>query len=148
MGFLLFPASSFAQFYNGSYQEFGKNRVQYDDFFWSYYKFESFKVYFYVGGKNTAVYTAQTAQNTLEFLEKKFDFYIDADEKISFIIYNKLEHFHQSNIGVDNAGNDIGGIARISGAKVFLYVDGSHESLDRQIKAGLSEIIITQMMYG
>lgn len=138
-----------AQFYNGSYQEFGKNRVQYDDFFWSYYKFENYTVYFYIGGKNTAIYTARTAQNTLDELEKKFDFYLAEEEKISFIIYNKLEHFHQSNIGLDEGNtNEIGGVTRISGTKVFLYFDGNHQHLNQQIKAGLSEIIINQMMYG
>lgn len=139
----------YSQFYNGSYQEFGKNRVQYDDFFWSYYKFETFSIYFYIGGKNTAVYTARIAQKTLEDLEKKFDFYLNEEERISFIIYNKLEHFHQSNIGLDDgSSNEIGGVTRISGTKVFLYFDGSHVSLEQQVKAGLSEIIINQMMYG
>lgn len=138
-----------AQFYNGSYQEFGKNRVQYDDFFWTYYKFESFSIYFYKGGKNTAVYTARSAKKILEDLEKKFDFYLNEEDRISFIIYNKLEHFHQSNIGLESGSdNDIGGVTRISGTKVFLYFNGSHKDLERQIKAGLSEIIINQMMYG
>lgn len=139
----------YSQFYNGSYQEFGKNRVQYDDFFWSYYKFETFTVYFYIGGKNTAVHTARIAQKTLEDLEKKFDFYLSEEERISFIIYNKLEHFHQSNIGLDDGSNfEIGGVTRISGTKVFLYFNGSHAGLEQQIKSGLSEIIINQMMYG
>lgn len=145
----LFPFTSCSQFYNGSYQEFGKNRVQYDDFFWSYYKFETFNIYFYIGGKNTAIYTAQTANKILDGLEKQFDYYLDEEERISFIIYNKLEHFHQSNIGLDEGNtNDIGGVTRISGTKVFLYFDGSHADLERQIKMGLSEIIINQMMFG
>ncbi len=148
--FMFFPAGElFAQFYNGSFQEFGKNRVKYDDFFWSYYKFERFSVYFYNGGKNTAVYTAKTAASTLDDLEKRFDYYLNEDERISFIVYNKIENFQQSNIGLDDGTeNDIGGVTRISGTKVFLYFNGNHEDLNRQIKAGIAEIIITQMMYG
>lgn len=138
-----------AQFYNGSYQEFGKNRVQYDDFFWSYYKFENYTVYFYVGGKNNAIYTARHAPKILEELEKKADYYLEEEENISFILYNKLEHFHQGNIGLENgSNNDIGGVTRISGNNVFIYFDGSHKDLQRQIRAGLSEIIINQMMFG
>ena len=39
-----FPAS--AQFYNGSQITFGKNRVQYTDFLWTYFRFNNYDVYY------------------------------------------------------------------------------------------------------
>ena len=54
---LTFLASlSYAQFYNGMNMEFGKNRVQWKDFHWSYYEQETFDVYFYQGGNELAKY--------------------------------------------------------------------------------------------
>lgn len=146
--FVLISWSAQSQFYRGSNQQFGKNRIQHDEFIWSYYKFDKFNVYFYGSGKETAVYTASTVQGTLSELEKLFDYSLD-DEKIQFLIYNKIEHFRQSNIGYDDANDaNIGGVTRIAGSKVFLYFDGDHASLEKQIRAGVAQIIISQMMFG
>ena len=62
---LLFPLFSFAQFYTGSEQSFGRKRVQYDRFIWMYYRFDGFDVYFTNQGKNLALYTANYVQNHL-----------------------------------------------------------------------------------
>ncbi|MCB0818754.1 MAG: hypothetical protein KDB77_14680, partial [Flavobacteriales bacterium] len=40
-----------AQFYQGTQQEYGKNRVQYQDFLWQYYRFDRLETYFYKGGR-------------------------------------------------------------------------------------------------
>lgn len=143
---LLFATSSHAQFYRGSYQEFGKNRVQYDEFIWFKYKFEKYNVYFYAGGKDVAIYTARNIKKTMEELEEFFDYYIET--RIHFVIYNKLGHYRQSNIGLADEDQNIGGVTRIAGSKVFLYYEGVHAELEKQIRAGISEIIINHMMFG
>ena len=65
----LFCASSHAQFYTGSSQTFGRKRVQYNRFFWTYYRFDGFDVYFTARGKNLALYTANYVQNHLDEME-------------------------------------------------------------------------------
>jgi hypothetical protein len=50
----LIPEFAGAQFYYGLFQNFGKNRVQYNEFNWTYYRYEQFDVYFYKGGKPMA----------------------------------------------------------------------------------------------
>ena len=51
-----------AQFYNGMNMSFGKNRVQWGDFHWSYYKNDNFDVYFYQGGDDLARYAQAYAK--------------------------------------------------------------------------------------
>ncbi len=48
VGLLLFLLPQFGkgQFYEGYQMEFGRSRVQYKDFFWTYYKFDRFDIYF------------------------------------------------------------------------------------------------------
>ena len=75
---------SFAQFYSGYDMQFGKNRVQYDDRFWSFMKFKNFDTYYYLGGLDLAAYVGRTAENDLAEIEKLFDFKLDG--KIQFII--------------------------------------------------------------
>ena len=137
-----------AQFYSGSQQEYGKNRVQYQEFLWQQYRFKDMEVFFYKEGRDLARYTAQAATVHLKDLEKQFDFALD--ERLQFIVYNSLTDFRQSNIGI--AGVDgqqnIGGLTRIVGTKIFVYYEGDHALLDRQIRSGIAHVIIDQMMFG
>lgn len=142
-----FLSNSKAQFYYGSQLEFGKNRIQYQTFNWTYFDFERFRVYLYEGGQEIAKYAAVSVNRQLPVMEKRLDFQMD--DKIDVIVYNNQNDFKQSNIGLANeeTGN-IGGVTRIIGDKIFIYFTGSHADLDRQIRAALADLMIDQMMYG
>ncbi|HEY6162395.1 MAG TPA: hypothetical protein VI112_14290, partial [Bacteroidia bacterium] len=144
----LIPYTSFSQFYNGSLQEFGKNRVQYDEpRLWTWYKFEKFDVYFYKNGKELAEYVARNADADIAQIEKLLDFQID--DKIQFMIYNKQSEFKQSNLGlVSEEQYNVGGVTRIVGSKISLYYEGDHKKFEQQMRAGIAEVVINQMMYG
>jgi hypothetical protein len=58
-----------AQFYNGSNQDFGKSRVQFNQFLWQSFAYERFKIYFYAGGKNHSIYVAKGAHQYLAEIE-------------------------------------------------------------------------------
>ncbi len=139
--------TTYAQFYYGSQLEFGKNRMQYQSFNWTYFDFERFRVYLYEGGQEIAKYAAVSMNRQLPVMEKRLDFQLD--DKVDVIVYNNQNDFKQSNIGLSNeeTGN-IGGVTRIIGDKIFIYFNGSHADLDRQIRAALAELMIDQMMYG
>lgn len=139
--------TTYAQFYYGSQLEFGKNRMQYQSFNWTYFDFERFRVYLYEGGQEIARYAAVSMNRQLPVMEKRLDFQLD--DKVDVIVYNNQNDFKQSNIGLatEETGN-IGGVTRIIGDKIFIYFNGSHADLDRQIRAALAELMIDQMMYG
>jgi len=146
--YCLLPTLLFSQFYSGSQMEFGKNRVQYDEpRLWQWYKFEKYNVYFYMGGKELAIYTGQKAKIYTEEIEKMLDY--NLDDKVEFMIYNKQSDYKQSNIGLEyEEPYNVGGVTKIVGSKVFLYFDGDHATFDKQIKADIAEVLINQMMYG
>lgn len=137
-----------AQFYSGSQMEFGKNRVQYDEpRLWQWYKFSKYNVYFYMGGKELAMYTAQRAEKFTAEIEKTFDYTLD--DKIEFMVFNKQSDYRQSNIGLEyEEPYNVGGVTKVVGSKVFLYFDGDHTHYDRKIRAAITEVLINQMMYG
>jgi hypothetical protein len=145
---LVFTKNINAQFYYGSQLEFGKNRIQYDREVWSHYKYQRYDIYFYLGGKNLALYTAQIAEQYLENLELTLDFQIE--DQLQFIIYNKQSDFKQSNLGLTGAesSTNIGGTTRIVGSKLILYFEGDHDKFTKQLKAALAEVAFNQMMYG
>jgi Tol biopolymer transport system component len=144
---ILFPYFSFGQFYNGSQTDFGQNRVQYQDFKWNYYKFDKYEVYYNKGGQELAIYVARAAKRHIADIEKFFDYTLD--DRIQFIVYNKQEDFKQSNVGLNSDdGSNVGGVTHIVGRKVFLYYENDHINLEEQIRAGIAEVLINQMMYG
>jgi Tol biopolymer transport system component len=145
---IFFWTSLPAQFYNGHQFNFGKNRVQYNDFYWEYYRFQRYDTYFYLDGKKLARYTSKVIDEELKKLEDFFSHSLD--QRIIFIIYNKQSEFKQSNIGLvsGNETSNIGGTARIISNKVFIYYEGDHQKFVKQIRAALAEIILTDLMYG
>lgn len=137
----------FGQFYNGSQMSFGKNRIQYKEFLWTYYKFDDFDIYFYLNGRELAIATAKYATEQIPLMEKKLE--TGLEEKLQFLVYNNLSDLKQSNIGL--AGDqryNTGGITHIIGSKVFLYFNGDQRDFERQIRAGIANVLIDQAFYG
>ena len=59
---LLQTQNLFAQFYNGYQMNFGKNRVQYEDFEWQFYRLDRFDTYYYVNGSGLAQFASNVAE--------------------------------------------------------------------------------------
>jgi len=144
---LLSHRNTYGQFYNGSQISFGKSRVQYNEFLWTFYQFEKFDTYFYLNGQELAIFTAKYADAHLAELESELESTLD--QKIQFIIFNSLSDLKQSNIGlVSDQQYNTGGITHIIGHKVFIYFDGDLTEFQQQIRAGIAKIIVEQTLYG
>lgn len=137
-----------AQFYNGHQMTFGKNRVQYYDYYWSFYRFDDFDCYFNEFGRDLAQYTANYAKKRLGEIEDYFDYTLE--KRLIFVIYNKNAEYRQSNIGLvtfDEETYNTGGYSRIIKNKVMLYYEGDHVAYEKQISAAITEVIINEMLY-
>ncbi|MBC8266328.1 MAG: PD40 domain-containing protein [Flavobacteriales bacterium] len=144
---IFLPLMVEAQFYYGLQTDFGKSRVQYKEFNWTSYQFQEFDTYYYRGGKPLAEYTARTAHIQLQKIEKQLIF--NFEKRIQFVIYNSFSDFKQSNIGYKQHDDyNIGGKTQIVGSKVLLYFDGDYNHLKKQIAAGITKILLNEMMYG
>ena len=136
------------QFYNGHQMTFGKNRVQYYDYYWSFYRFDDFDCYFNEYGRDLAEFTADYATKKLEEIEDFFDYSLE--KRLIFIIYNKSAEYKQSNIGLvtyDEDSYNTGGFSRIIKNKVRLYYENDHIAYQKQIAASIAEVIINEMLY-
>jgi hypothetical protein len=143
---LLFHLQSKCQFNYGHQMDFGKNRIQYQDFVWTYMDFERFRVYSYQGGPEIQKYVSIVVNRELPILEKRLDY--QAEDKINIIVYNNQEDFKQSNLGLSSDElTNTGGVTKIIGDKVSVFFNGSHAELDQQIRAVLAELLINQYLY-
>jgi hypothetical protein len=145
---LTFTLQITGQFYYGTQMEFGKNRVQYNDFYWYFYRYEKFDTYFNQEGKALANYTADYLSEEIARAEEFFDYTLE--KRLIFIVYNKLSDFRQSNIGLVSGKEETntGGITKVIRNKVFVYFDGDHKKFEQQISAAIAEVIINEILYG
>lgn len=140
-----------AQFYNGLQQDFGKNRIQYNEKFWFFFRHDMYDVYFDKNGRTIAEFVTQHADSAYQTLKKRLDFeYFDYSRRVVFVVYNTLSDFRQSNIGYSSSESDynVGGTTQIIDNKVSLYFSGDHNDLLRQIRHGLAEVMLNEFLYG
>ena len=94
-----------------------------------------------------SVFTAKTALLEKEDIERSLDFRMDG--RIQFFIFNKLSDLKQSNIGlVSDDQYNTGGVTHIVGRKILLHFDGDHEKFKQQIRKGIAQIEINELLYG
>ncbi|HJX70687.1 MAG TPA: hypothetical protein VJ346_02010 [Bacteroidales bacterium] len=127
---------------------FGKNRVQFNDFVWSFERYEKFDIYFNEDGRELAEYAADFAKLEIPKIESFFDYGLD--RRIVFIVYNKLSDFRQSNIDLITGKEEynIGGVTTVSKNKVFLFYEGDYHKFENQITGAIARVISYQMLYG
>ena len=144
----IFYLNANGQFYNGHQMTFGKNKVQYIDYYWQFYRFDDFDCYFNEYGRDLAQFTAAYAKKKLAEIEDYFDYTLE--KRLIFIIYNKNAEFKQSNIGLTTFEEDsynTGGYSRIIKNKVMLYYENDHVAYQKQIASSITEVIINEMLY-
>lgn len=137
--------SSWAQGQNNS-DGFGKNRVQYKDFDWFYYKSYHFDTYYYKNGKELAAVVGKMAEQNLPLLENVLDYQLE--NRIQIIAYNKASDVQQTNLGLTQDQQNTGGLTKLIGNKLFVYYNGDYADLEKQIRAGISYILISELLYG
>ena len=144
---LLFHFYGKCQFNYGHQMDFGKNRIQYQNFIWTYFDYDRYRVYTYQGGNEIAKYVSVSVNKQLPMLEKRLDYQVE--DKINIIVYNNQNDFKQSNLGLSSDDQtNIGGVTKIIGDKISVFFNGSHAELDQQIRAALAELLVTQLLYG
>lgn len=125
---------------------FGQNRVQYKDFTFQYYESDNFITHFYQGGQDVAKYTIKTAEDVSDEIATLLDF--KYRRKIDIIVYNTINELNQTNIGIYEQGQVPGGTTKLPENKMFVYFNGDHRHLDKQIREGIAKIYLEKMVLG
>lgn len=145
---LIFSFSGKAQFYTGSQQEFGKNRVQYNgSFIWKIQNFSRFQIYYYPGEEDLVDYVAKSFQRELDQIESQFA--VNFNNPMELIVFKSLTDLRQSNIGTGREEeNNVGKQSMVLGSRLMLYYETSHEEIDIQIRKVLAEYLLNNILYG
>ncbi|HZH95406.1 MAG TPA: hypothetical protein VEY06_05950, partial [Flavisolibacter sp.] len=126
--------------------EFGKNRVQFQKFKWSYYQTENFNTYFNQDGLELGKYVAQVAEQELPQLEEFIEFGLQ--RRINIALYNNFDEMQQSNIGLGIDWQNTGGVTKLVNNKMLLYFDANRNNLRRQVRQGIAGVLVQNVLFG
>lgn len=145
---LLHPFWIGAQFYYGLYQQYGRNRVQYNTFEWGFYRFERLDIYTYADNDILPHAVANMAHLHLREIEAVLD--VAFDERFQILVFNTLGDLKQSNNNLDINQPDNGTRVNrfLDRNTILIYFDGNIQNLEREIKAGIAEQLIRYQIYG
>ena len=128
--------------------EYGKNRVQYHRDFdeWKKYESDNFITYWYGDGRNIGQAAVQIAEKDFRSIQSMLEHRIN--ERIQIIVYTDITDLKMSNIGIEEAFTNTGGQTHIVGNKIFIFFDGNHNNLRRQIREGIADVYLNAMLFG
>ena len=87
--------------------QFGKNKVQYTKFYWSYIQTDHFDVYFADDGYPLAEFAANAAESAYVQIGKLFKYQLV--NRVPIVVYNSHNAFQQSNVISEYMEEGIGG---------------------------------------
>ena len=126
--------------------EFGKNRVQYQQFDWKYYQTENFNTYFSQDGLELGKYVAQVAEAELRGIEEFVEYGLQ--RRANIVVYNNFDELQQSNIGLGIDWVSSSGITKLVNNKMLVYFDANHHNLRRQVRQGIAQVLVQNILFG
>lgn len=127
-------------------QSFGKNKVQYTDFDWSFIQTKHFDIYFYKGTEDIFEFVAQTAEDAYKEIKK--DFGHTMKKRIPIIVYKSHNDFQQTNVITEIIEESVGGFTEYFKNRVVVPYEGSYERLRHVVHHELTHAVMFDMLYG
>jgi len=125
---------------------FGKNKVQYKKFSWSFIQTRHFDIYFSDGGEYLANFTAAAAESAYTMISRSFRYHIN--NRIPIMVYNSHNDFQQTNVISEYMEEGIGGVTELFKNRVVLPFEGSYRMFRHVIHHELVHAVLNDMFYG
>ena len=143
--FGLFGNRAQAQFYRSSNLSFGRSRIQYSPFYWSFYRIHSADIYYYPQSQSLAIFTARQADSLIRQMEKKTHY--QAKHKLQIIIFAKYADYQQSNIQWKQDETYYqSGWTPLYNHKILIYYDGDMRHFQEHLQSGIAQWMVNQLM--
>ncbi|HTO93946.1 MAG TPA: hypothetical protein VMM80_06220, partial [Bacteroidota bacterium] len=127
-------------------EEFGKNKVQYTHFHWSYIQTDHFDIYFSDGGQYLAEFTATAAESAYASISKSFRYQLV--NRVPIIVYNSHNDFQQTNVVSEYLEEGVGGVTELFKNRVILPFEGEYSKFRHVIHHELTHAVVNDMFYG
>ncbi|MDP1678282.1 MAG: biopolymer transporter Tol [Bacteroidota bacterium] len=125
---------------------FGKNKVQYKRFNWSFIQTDHFDIYFYQDGAPIANFAAVAAESAYASISKTMRYKLN--NRIAVMIYNSHNDFQQTNVIGEYLEEGIGGVTELFKNRVVLPFEGNYKQFRHVIHHELVHAVMNDMFYG
>ncbi len=125
---------------------FGKNKVQYSKFNWSFIQSDHFDVYFSKDGESLAEFTALVAESAYASVTKSFRYH--TVNRIPIVVYNSHNDFQQTNVIGEYLEEGIGGVTELFKNRIVVPFEGDYRKFRHVIHHELVHAVINDMFYG
>lgn len=125
--------------------QFGKNRIQYQNFKWEVISTDNFDIYFYKQSQAAAVLAARYAEGEFDRITDLLGY--APYSRIKLVVYGANSDLQQSNIGLSNQQVFIGGYSVFLKNRVEVAFNGIQTDFTRDISKGISSMIVNEMLY-
>ena len=136
---LTFPGLAVSQY-------FGKNKIQYSQFDWSFIKTDHFDIYFYESGIELAEFVAARAEEAYKSLSVDLNYKLR--NRVPIVIYNSHHDFEQTNVITEVIEESVGGFTEYFKNRVVVPFDGSYEDFRHVIHHELTHAVTFDMVHG
>lgn len=136
----------FCQIVQAQETRFGKNKVRYKNFDWSYIQTRHFDIYFYENGYETAKFAASVLESAYDEIAGELSYLIQ--KRIPVFAYNSQNDFQQTNITTSILPEGVGGFTEMFKNRVVNPFFGSYEDFRHVLHHELTHAITFDMLYG
>ena len=126
--------------------DFGKNKVQYKKFEWSYIQTDHLDIYFAQDGEYMAQFAAVAAESAYASISRSFKYQIV--NRIPLILYNSHNAFQQTNVIAEYMEEGIGGVTELFKNRVVVPFEGDYKKFRHVIHHELVHGVMNDMFYG
>lgn len=127
-------------------QQFGRNKVQYENKKWEFIQSTHFDIYYYQGGRRLAEFAADVAESSYVSLSQLFNYKLI--DRIPIVVYRSHNDFTETNISSEVIEESVGGFTEFLKNRVVLPFDGSYEQFRHVIHHELTHAVLLQFLYG
>ncbi|MCB2230755.1 hypothetical protein KQH82_08575 [bacterium] len=125
---------------------FGKNKVRYKDFEWSYIQTRHFDVYFYENAYPTAKFAAAVMESSYVNISDALMYRLQ--RRIPVFVYNSHNDFQQTNIISGLLPEGVAGFTEAFKSRIVLPFDGSYSDFAHTLHHELVHGFQYDMLYG
>lgn len=124
---------------------FGKNKVQYTDFSWSYLPAAHFTLYFHQNQGTLPAVSYRMMEDIYRTLSRRFQF--THKEAVPVIIYGDPNLFNQTNVITELLPEEVGGFTELFKSRVVVPFNGSYDEFNHVVHHEMVHAFIYGLFY-
>ena len=125
---------------------FGKNKVRYRDFDWSYIQTRHFDIYFYANGYPVAKFGAEVLEGAYKEISEELNY--NLQNRVPVFVYNSHNDMQQTNITSGLLSEGIGGFTESFKNRITIPFTGSYEDFRHVLHHELTHAVTNDMLIG